>query len=151
LPSPQAVYRAGTHSCGVIHCDLKPSNLLLKRDGHVVVVDFGVAFRANESLVGVRFAGTPAFMAPEQVLFPGDGVSIRTDIYGLGATLYTLLAGRPPYIGTRGERGAGPNRFVRRATSDHDDSASIATTRRRGLHEMSCKKIPRSVSLPRAS
>ncbi len=86
------------HSSGVVHCDLKPSNLLLADDGRVVVTDFGLAcllgHGSNEP------AGTPAFLAPEQIEPAWGNVDARTDVYGLGALLYSLAAGRPPREGS---------------------------------------------------
>lgn len=88
------------HDRGLVHCDLKPSNLLLSR-GIVRVSDFGLAGRAEALKRGLRLAGTPAFMAPEQVSRQFGHISVRTDVYGLGATLYALLTGRPPFSGDR--------------------------------------------------
>jgi RNA polymerase sigma factor (sigma-70 family) len=88
------------HGRGVIHCDLKPSNLLLAADGRLLVADFGLAVQYIES--GQRdalLAGTPAFMAPEQVDSCWGSISRRTDVWGLGAVLYFLLFGKPPHDG----------------------------------------------------
>ncbi|HTM19049.1 MAG TPA: serine/threonine-protein kinase, partial [Kofleriaceae bacterium] len=82
------------HAAGVIHCDLKPDNVLLADDGRTVVTDFGVA----RALAGERppseGSGTPSYMAPEQVADP-LAVDERTDIYGLGVLLYEMASGAP--------------------------------------------------------
>lgn len=88
------------HSQGVIHCDLKPSNLLLSDTGQIRVTDFGFAIRlAEDSGRKHALAGTPAFMAPEQADSTWGPISPRTDVWGLGAVLYFLLYGRPPHDG----------------------------------------------------
>jgi eukaryotic-like serine/threonine-protein kinase len=87
------------HEQGVIHCDLKPSNLLLDEAGRILVTDFGLAIRSDESAAGV-LAGTPAFMAPEQVDPVWGEISPRTDVWGLGGVLYFLIASRPPHTGS---------------------------------------------------
>ncbi|MCU0866974.1 MAG: protein kinase [Planctomycetes bacterium] len=87
------------HEQGLVHRDLKPSNLLVER-GHVYVVDFGLAkavdVHSSLSRAG-DVLGTPAFLPPEQALGRGDAVDARSDVYGLGATLYCCLVGRPPF------------------------------------------------------
>ena len=101
LPVCEAVQHA--HHQGVIHRDLKPSNVLVSEvDGrpHPVVIDFGIAKLVDDpEQEGTRTAlrgglGTPAYMSPEQAA--GEAVDTRTDVYGLGALLYQLLAGTPP-------------------------------------------------------
>lgn len=90
------------HAAGVIHRDLKPSNILLATDGTPKISDFGLAKRIDRD-DGLTTAsgplGTPGYMAPEQVRGPSEKVGPPADVYGLGATLYHLLTGRPPFRG----------------------------------------------------
>jgi tRNA A-37 threonylcarbamoyl transferase component Bud32 len=89
------------HAAGVVHRDIKPSNLFLDRSGKVVVVDFGIVSVGDAATVGGDGSplGTPAYMAPEQIVL-GTKADARSDVYGLAATLYHLLAGRPPFSGS---------------------------------------------------
>jgi Protein kinase domain len=90
------------HEAGVLHRDLKPANVLLGEDGRARLTDFGLARdaaseRARLTQTG-QMLGTPSFMAPEQA--GGEEVGPSADVYGLGATLYALLCGVPPFGGT---------------------------------------------------
>lgn len=88
------------HEQGLVHRDLKPSNLLVE-EGHVYVVDFGLAkeLAAASSLsLSGAVVGTLAYMPPEQAQGRLGDVDARSDVYGLGATLYHCLAGRPPFV-----------------------------------------------------
>ncbi len=94
----EAVHHA--HQQGIVHRDLKPSNILVARDGRIYLTDFGVARQAisgNHLTVPGTVVGTPAYMSPEQAR--GEDVDALTDVYALGATLYELAVGRPPYAG----------------------------------------------------
>ena len=101
------------HRAGVLHRDLKPSNILIAADGTPFVTDFGLAKRVNveeESMasggMGSDIAnltqsgailGTPAWMSPEQAAGQTDSIDVATDVYSLGAVLFAMLTGRPPF------------------------------------------------------
>ena len=92
---------AESHKHGILHCDLKPANVLIDREGRPILVDFNVAFRQDDVAGPTNVGGTLPYMAPEQIrAFAGRGFSglkPATDLYGLGVTLYELLTGRLPF------------------------------------------------------
>jgi RNA polymerase sigma factor (sigma-70 family) len=88
------------HGQGVVHCDLKPANLLLDESGRIRVTDFGLARSlAQGTPVCAEIEGTPPFMAPEQVSRSWGAIDRRTDVFGLGAVMYWLLCRQPPWPG----------------------------------------------------
>jgi tetratricopeptide (TPR) repeat protein/predicted Ser/Thr protein kinase len=112
-PSPEECYRLAeefaavaeglehAHSLGVIHRDLKPSNIIRGREGRLRILDFGLARLATEATLtrSGDVLGTPLYMSPEQAMAKRIPIDHRTDIYSLGATLYEMFAGRPPFEG----------------------------------------------------
>jgi serine/threonine-protein kinase len=109
LPPRQAAQWAETlaravhyaHQHGVVHRDLKPGNVLLSRDGQLKIADFGMAKimagRVGGHTQSGALVGTPSYMAPEQAEGRIRQLGPATDVYGLGAILYELLTGRPPF------------------------------------------------------
>jgi eukaryotic-like serine/threonine-protein kinase len=114
---------AAVHAAGIVHCDLKPDNLILLPDAErrsryrAVMIDFGVAIapaRSSVPLAPRRLIGTPSYMAPEQSV-PDAPLDARTDVYGFGCLLHEMLCGEPPFGGNMAEvlgahRGATPPR-----------------------------------------
>ena len=104
---------AFAHSRGVLHLDIKPENIIMEDFGAVYLMDWGLSRLSDpdparsdavalsaEAAGGVvsGVVGSPSYMSPEQAMGAGNLVSERTDVFGLGAVLYAILAGRPPYL-----------------------------------------------------
>lgn len=93
------------HHEGVVHRDIKPSNIQITPDGRAILIDFGLTrgvTRSSLSMSG-RFVGSPHYAAPEQIRGDAESVGPLTDIYGLGVTLYEVLAQSPPFEGSSTE------------------------------------------------
>lgn len=125
------------HRHGVLHRDLKPSNIMVDSAGEPYVSDFGLARRLEEdstlTLSGAAL-GTPEYMAPEQAGGESARVTIAADIYSLGAILYEMLAGRPPF------RGGTPLETMRQVVEDEPASPStLVRTVDRNLETIALK------------
>ena len=109
LKVPEAVRVAGeilsavefAHSAGIVHCDIKPDNIMITRQGNVKVLDFGIARAAaaafDDLAQTTSVLGTAAYFSPEQA--QGKKVDIRTDIYAIGVVLFEMLTGKVPFEG----------------------------------------------------
>ncbi len=102
LVAEAAAAVAHAHARGILHRDLKPANILVDPHGHPHVTDFGLAKRLVEDIEFTQsgaILGTPAYMSPEQAAGRRGTITTATDVYGLGAVLYALLTGTPPFEG----------------------------------------------------
>ena len=142
LLAPVARALATTHELGLLHRDVKPSNILIRKGGQALIADFGLAKGDNDpglSLTGEP-VGTPFYMSPEQALLVEQEIDQRTDVYSLGVTLYEGLAGRRPFEGRtllavldalRTENAPPLRMLVPRTTRDADAVVARAMARER--------------------
>jgi serine/threonine protein kinase len=86
------------HHAGIIHGDVKPANIMITEEGEVKLSDFGIARFATQVSGSGRIMGTPAYLAPEQIM--GEPYSTRSDLFSLGIVLYQMLTGVPPFDGS---------------------------------------------------
>ena len=147
---------AEAHRQGIVHRDLKPSNVLLAADGTPKVGDFGLAKMLDSQSALTRsesVMGSPSYMAPEQAQGRAKEAGPAVDVYAVGAILYELLTGRPPFRGTtaletleqvKTTEPVPPSRLVPGVPRHRDDLPQVPAERR-GEMLSSCKR-PTSIS-----
>jgi serine/threonine-protein kinase len=138
------------HAAGVIHCDVKPANVIVDREGVAKLTDFGIA-RAARDRDEQELLGTARYIAPERV--EGGPVTARTDVYGLGLLAYELLTGRPAFDGATSEelvreRLVGPPPSLRLARVGIDER--LDTIVGRALATMPDRRYPSAGAFARA-
>jgi serine/threonine-protein kinase len=131
LVSQVAAALDAAHAAGVIHCDVKPANVIVDPSGVAKLTDFGIA-RAARDRDEQELLGTARYIAPERI--EGGPVTPRTDVYGLGLLAYELLAGRPAFDGTSNEelvreRLQGPPPSLRSVRLGVDDGIAVVVER----------------------
>ncbi len=100
------------HGMGQVHCDIKPANVMLHQNGSILVTDFGISRMTESTTMTMVGAGTPAYMAPEQVI--GLDPTPQTDVYALGVVLYEMLTGgERPFTGEQAQTGGPTSEKVR--------------------------------------
>ncbi|MBC7816729.1 MAG: serine/threonine protein kinase [Planctomycetaceae bacterium] len=124
------------HNSGIIHRDLKPSNLMIASDGTVKLADFGVAqvFASQKLTITGGIVGTAEYMSPEQA--KGQRATKKSDLYSLGAVMYVMLTGRPPFSGKSSLDVIHKHQF-----GVFDRPGLIATDMPRQLEEIVCKLL----------
>lgn len=93
------------HAQGIIHCDVKPGNVLIDQGGHVYLTDFGISRYMDSTTTTTSTLGTPLYMAPEQIR--GERLTAQTDVYSLGVLFFELLTGQRPFRGENVPDGVG--------------------------------------------
>ncbi len=127
------------HAAGIVHRDLKPSNLLIGNNGVVKLTDFGVAqlFAANRLTSTGGIIGTAEYMSPEQSL--GQRATKKSDLYSLGAVIYVMVTGRPPFTGK-----TSIDIIRKHSTANFDLPTRYEPGLPRSLEELICKLLAKN-------
>jgi hypothetical protein len=140
LPVPEALELAAqvadaltaAHTAGVLHLDVKPTNVFRLTDGQIKICDFGIAHLTDEP-TRLTTENTPHYMAPE--LFRGEAVDHRTDLYSLGCVGYELLTGKPPFESDTGSAG-----LLYQHVNEDPEPLAISANVDRLVHSMLAKR-----------
>ncbi|MFI5958584.1 protein kinase [Cryptosporangium sp. NPDC051539] len=139
------------HDAGIVHRDVKPNNLMVRPDGSVVLLDFGVARSVDVGGITKvnQVVGSPQYMAPEQVA--GLPITAATDVHGLGAVAYTCLTGRAPFTGENPAQVIAQLLYGEPAPLPPDLPPAVSALIQRAMSKDAAHRFPRAADLAAAA